>query len=132
MILGIEEADLSPITGLLFSNSAGYPQYYHGAAGGGQASSAPAGLVLPGQLVLLVGTGDGSNTYLYVNAVQMTGAATPLTAASTAESRFWVGKRGNGTTLARPGFEIYKGGIVPFVLSPLQIRDLAYSLGVNV
>jgi hypothetical protein len=130
-ILSVEEADLSPINALLFVNSGGYPQYYHGGSSGPNASSAPAGLVRPGEKVVLIGTGDGSATYLYVNGVQMPAAATPAEAATTADSRLWIGKRGSGINLARAGTQILACGSFPRVLSPIQARDHSISLGVN-
>lgn len=121
-----EETDLTN-NGAIILTSATNIQFYAGGVSGNNAAN----FVDDNRIgkVVIVGTTTGSETSIWVNGQKGVDATAPAAIDLTANQKLTLFARGNASTGAvLSGGKIYQTALIPFKLTPIQIRQVSQDL----
>lgn len=118
-----ENQALSSIGGVLLSTTTEW-RYYQGALVLANSSRMTARPPRAGHLAVVVGTGDGTTTLVYVDGEPGVVAATPLGATLTTDMELRVFQHASGGSPCPSGTAVYVTGVMKRSLTPVQVRDL--------
>lgn len=122
-----EDTTVTDVAGCVLATS-GEWRYYHGSIASTDNAARWTTASRAGELVVIVGTGDGTTTRVYVNGEPGANAVTPVAASLDADMELRLFEHASSGNDAPSGTIIYGTGVMKTVLTPTQVRDLTERL----